>query len=134
MEEDVLGLEVVVDDFVWHFVEVADGVDDLPDYHLGLSLGYSLVLLEVVGKVRPLAVLQNSAERVLVKLNGIKQLHNIGVSQNLVHIVLPHSVFDVVLLRIVIPVGVELMNLAGHLPKLLYIKSFIHFAEPPFAK
>lgn len=63
VEEDVLGLQVIVDHLVRQFVQILDGTHDLPEDESCLLLRDALMLLEVMRKVRALAILHDRAER-----------------------------------------------------------------------
>ena len=92
-----------MDDFIVQLVQVFYGEDDLPDYHFGLLLRQFLVLFKIMGEVKPVTVLQNSAEGSRVDLDGVEKSHNIGVDQYFMHFVLPDGMFYVVLLGRVVP-------------------------------
>lgn len=118
-QEDVARLEVVMDDGRLDFVQVFEGRHDLRDDRSRLPLANDLVLLEVKIEVVPVAVLEHRAERIGVYLEDVKEPDDTRVVQLLVNVVLPQGVLDVIGLLVVLPVLVQLVNLAGHVPLLL---------------
>ena len=60
-----------------------------------------------------------------VLIKGVSSFHYRAVA--LVHLL------DVVCLLILLPLGAELVNLAGHVPLLLQVKGLEHFTEATFA-
>lgn len=134
MEHDVLGLQVVVDHLLGQLVQVLYGIDDLLDDHLRLLLRQSLVLLQVVGQVRPLAVLQHRAEGILVDLYSAVQFHYVGMVQHLVHALFSHCVLDESVLELGAPLWTQLVQLTGHLSQLLCVECLVDLAEAAFAQ
>jgi hypothetical protein len=129
MEEDVLRLQVVVDHLIRQLMQVFDSTHYLSEYESCLFLGDALMLLEIVGKIRALAVLHDSAERGGIDIDRIIQLDNIGMAEQLMHIILPQCMLDVILLGTVVPIAVELMQLHCHLTQLLAVETLVHLTE-----
>ena len=77
------------------------------------------MLFEVKVEVVAVAVLEHGAERVGVDLEHVEQADDARVVQLLVDVVLAQRVLDVVGLLVVLPVLVQLVDLAGHVPLLL---------------
>lgn len=84
-----------------------------------------LIFFEVVVKVRPTTQLQDCAEAIVIDFNGIKMLHYSPMVELLVDLVLSQRVLDVIILDLVAPAVIEVVNLAGHLPKLVQIECLI---------
>ena len=51
------------------------------------------------------------------------------MGEHLVDCILPHRMFDVVLLGLVIPLGIEFMHLHRHFFQLFHVESFVNLAE-----
>ena len=58
MEDNVAGLEVVVDDLLWQRVEVLQSAKNLFDYKSGLRFSDASVVFDVLGKLRSHAILK----------------------------------------------------------------------------
>ena len=97
-------------------------------------LANDLVLLEVKVQVVSVAVLEHRAERVGVNLEDVKEADNPRMVQLFVDVVLSKGVLDVVGLLVVLPVLVQLVDLAGHVALLLEVKGFVHLTESALAE
>lgn len=88
----------------------------------GFPFADNLVLFQIEIEIVAVAVLEDGAERVGVNLENVKQPHDSRMVQLLVNIVLPESVLDIIGLLVVLPVFVQLMDLASHVPLLLQMQ------------
>ena len=87
VENDVLRLQVVVDDFGLGgvlLVEVLEPREHLPDDGLGFLLAQYFVDFEILAQVRAVALLEDCAKGVVVDLAGSVLLDDVGVLQLLV--------------------------------------------------
>jgi len=71
MEENVLRFQVIMNDLVGKFMEIANSTGDLPDDEFCLSLWYFFMLLEVVAEIWTLAILQHCAEGIRIDFDSI---------------------------------------------------------------
>jgi hypothetical protein len=81
MEEYVLRLEVVMNNFVRQLMQIADRIHHLTDDQLCLLFWDLLVLLEIVGQIRAFAELEDCAEGRSVDLDCVVELHDVGMGQ-----------------------------------------------------
>lgn len=88
-EEDVPGLEVVVNDRWFDLVQVLERRDDLHHDRARLSLGNGLVLLQVEVEVVSVAVLQHRAEGVRIDLEHVVEFHHSRMVQRFMDVVFP---------------------------------------------
>ena len=56
------------------------------------------------------------------------------MGEHLVDCILPHRMFDVVLLGLVIPLGIEFVHLYCHFFQLFHVESFVYLAETTSAQ
>ena len=103
-------------------IKILEGGGNLHDDAARLPLRYGLMLLQVEVKVVTVTVLEHGAEAVGVNLEHIVQVDNARVLQRLVDVVLPQRVLNVVRLFVVLPVLVELVDLAGNVLLVLEIE------------
>lgn len=123
VEQDILGLQVIVDHLLGQLVQIPDCVHDLPDEQLSLFLLDGAIFAQVVTEVGSVAELQHRAEAGSVDLDRIVQPHNVWMLQLLMHGVLSKCVFYVVVLGLVAPGRTKFVDLAGCLFELLCVKS-----------
>ncbi len=133
-QQNIARLQVVVDDGRADVdVQIAQSAHRLHDNRARLLLRYGLVLLEEEVEIVALAVLEHRAERVGVDFEHVEELDNARMVQGLVDVVLAQRMLYVVGLLLVLPVLVELVDLAGHVALLLDVKCLVHLAEAAFA-
>lgn len=118
-----------MDDGRLDFVEILEGVYHLHDDTARLPLRYGLVLLQVEVEVVSVAVLEYCAEGVGVDLEDVVEPDHSWMVQLLVNVVLSERVLYVVGLLVVLPVLVQLVDLARHVPLLLQVERLVHLAE-----
>merc|ERR1719431_1524084 len=129
-KKDVTRFEIIVNNGRFDLVEILEGGHNLHDDAPCLPLRNRLVLFQVKVKIVSITVLQNGAEAVGVYLEDVEQLDNASVLQCLVDVILPQSMLYVVCLFVVLPVLVELVNLAGHVPLLLHVEPLVYLTKP----
>lgn len=134
MEHDILGFEVVVDDFVRERVQIPNCVNHLFNDHFRLFLWYFLMFFQIVGQVWALTVLKDRTKWIIINFYCIIKLDNIGMKQGLMNRIFPQSMLDIVFLGTAVPIGMELMYFTGNLSHLLNIEGFIYLTEASFAQ
>ena len=83
-------------------------------------------LFEIEVEVVSITVLEHGAEGVGVDLEDVEEGDDAGVLKILVDVVFAERVLDVVGLLVVLPVLVQLMNLASDVALLLGIETLVH--------
>ena len=83
-------------------------------------------LFEIEVEVVSITVLEHGAERVCVDLEDVEEGDNPRVLKVLVDVIFSERVLDVVGLLVVLPVLVQLMNLASHVTLLLGIETLVY--------
>lgn len=134
VEQDVLGLQVVVDDALPEVMQVLQATHYLLQNDLGLEFSQYLVLLEVVVQVRAFAEFQHSAHGVIVYYEApVQEGDDVGVGQFQVGVHFPLYVFDILLTVGLVPVGRQLAYLDSHLLMVEEVEGLVDLPEAALA-
>lgn len=133
MKNQVLRLQVIVNDFGLVVVDVLEPCHNLLDQNLGFFFRDLFIFFQVQLKVRPLAVLEHSAEGIIIDLHRIVQLDDIGVLQLGVYFWFANCMLYIVLFDNFWPVRVKLVDFTGCKVKFVEVVSLVHLTEssPP---
>lgn len=127
-------LKVIVDDRWLDLVEIFERMHHLHNDRTCLAFGNALVLLEIKVQIMSITILEHRAERIGIDLEHIVQTHHARMVELLVDVVLAQRVLYVVSLLVILPVLVQLVNLAGNVALLLQIERLVHFRETAWVK
>ena len=96
MEDNILWLKVVVNNFLFAFVQILKSTQDLRYYELNLLLSNLAVLFKVEIQIWSRAKLQNSTKTIVVYFNGIELFDYPSMVQVFMYLVLSYGMLYVV--------------------------------------
>jgi len=133
VEYYVLGLQVVMDNFLLAVIQVLKATQYLRYYELRLFLRYLAVLLQVEVQVGTTAEFEDGSKAIMVYFDGVELFHDTAMVKFLVDLVLSDCMLYVVVLDLLRPVVVEVVNLAGYFTAAFEVVGLVDLRVTSFA-